>query len=91
VYREEGGRRRIIGLLDLRSLLFQAQLDETRSAQDFVKPALYLDEETRFEVALRQMQRTGQRLAIVLAPDRQEVGIVALQDILRVIFGEVKL
>ena len=56
-----------------------------------MKPALYLDEETRFEVALRQMQRTGQRLAIVLAPDRQEVGIVALQDILRVIFGEVKL
>ena len=91
VYHEEGGRRRIIGLLDLRSLLFQAQLDENRSARDFVKPALYLDEETRFEVALRQMQRTGQRLAIVLAPDRQEVGIVALQDILRVIFGEVKL
>jgi CBS domain containing-hemolysin-like protein len=91
IYREEAGRKRVVGLLDLRSLLFLPPLEESRRAGDFVKPALYLDEETRFEVALRQMQRTGQRLAIVLSPDRHEVGIVALQDILRVIFGEVKL
>jgi CBS domain containing-hemolysin-like protein len=37
------------------------------------------------------MQRSGQRLAIVLGRDQREVGIVSLQDILKVIFGEVRL
>jgi CBS domain containing-hemolysin-like protein len=91
VCQAEGGRSRVLGLLDLRSLLFEAKLDQSRPAGEFVKPALYLDEETRFEVALRLMQRTGQRMAVVLAPDRREAGIVTLQDILQEIFGEVKL
>jgi CBS domain containing-hemolysin-like protein len=42
-------------------------------------------------VALQQMQRHGQRLAIVLGPDRSELGLVSLQDILKFIFGEVSL
>ena len=37
------------------------------------------------------MQRAGQRLAIVLARDRHESGVVSLEDILKVMFGEVKL
>jgi CBS domain containing-hemolysin-like protein len=37
------------------------------------------------------MQRAGQRLAIVLTPDRREAGVVALEDILKLMFGEVKL
>jgi len=87
----DGGRSRIAGVIDLRALLYETDVDEDRRAGEFVQTALYLDDETRFEVALRQMQRTGQRLAIVLAPDGREIGIVALQDILRAIFGEVKL
>jgi len=45
----------------------------------------------RLEIALRRMQRAGQRLAIVLTRDRQEAGVVALEDILKLMFGEVKL
>ncbi len=91
VWREEGGKRRIAGLLSLWSLLYAENLDEKLHAGDFLKPALYLDDEARLEVALSQMQRTGQRLAIVLDRSRAEIGIVSLQDILKVIFGEVKL
>ena len=91
VWREEGGRRRIAGLLSLWSLLYAENLDERKTAGDFIKPALYLDDEARLEVALSQMQRTGQRLAIVLGRDQVELGIVSLRDILKVIFGEVKL
>ena len=79
------------GLLNLRSLLYDEQLDPHKTAGDYLKPALYLDGEQRAELALRQMQRTGQRLAIVLGRDRQEIGIVSLQDVLKVIFGEVRL
>jgi CBS domain containing-hemolysin-like protein len=52
---------------------------------------VFLAEDLRLEQALRQMQRSGQRLAIVLGPDRRETGIIALHDTLRVIFGEMSL
>ena len=38
-----------------------------------------------------RMQKSGQRLAIVLGRDRRELGIISLQDVLKVIFGEVSL
>jgi CBS domain containing-hemolysin-like protein len=93
VWREEQGKeaRRIEGLLNIWSLLYAEKVDEQKTARDFLKPALFLDDEMRLEVALRQMQRMGQRLAIVLGRDQRELGIVSLQDILKVIFGDVKL
>jgi CBS domain containing-hemolysin-like protein len=77
----------VAGLLDLSTLLYNERIERSGRVGDVLQPALYLDEGIRLEVALRQMQRTGQRLAIVLGSDRQEVGIVTLQDILKVIFG----
>ena len=85
------GRRRIAGLVSVESLLFQTDLDVARAVGTLVQPALFLEEEARLEVALRRMQRGGQRLAVVLGRGGQEVGIVSLEDILKVIFGEVKL
>ena len=37
------------------------------------------------------LQRSGERLAIVLTRDRREAGVAALEDILKLMFGEVKL
>jgi len=88
--RREGGQR-IIGLLALNTLLYQPALDVTKPVGDYVKPALFLDEDVRLEVALRRLQRSGQRLAIVLSRERRELGILSLQDVLKVIFGEVSL
>jgi CBS domain containing-hemolysin-like protein len=91
VWSETGGRRRIAGLINLWSLLQQEELDPARTAWDYLQPALYLEEEARLENVLRRMQRTGQRLAIVLSQDQRELGIVSLQDVLKAIFGEVRL
>ncbi len=91
VWETRDGQRRIIGLIHLNLLLYQTTLDLSRPAGEHLKPALYLDEDLRLEVALRRMQRGGQRLAIVLARDRREIGILSLQDVLKVIFGEVSL
>ncbi|HMP82057.1 MAG TPA: CNNM domain-containing protein [Verrucomicrobiota bacterium] len=85
------GRRRIIGLIALHSLLYQSDLDTSKPVANFIRPAIFLPEDTRLEVALRQMQRGGQRLAVVLNPAGQETGVVSLEDILKVIFGEVRL
>ncbi len=91
VWRVENGQRRIVGIVSLRAVLYQADLDLSKTAGDYVKPALYMQEEMRVEAALKQMQRSGQRLGIVLGRDQREIGIVSLQDILKVIFGEVRL
>jgi CBS domain containing-hemolysin-like protein len=91
VWQDTGGQRRVIGIFDLDTIIYRADLDPQKRAGDFLKPALYLDEDMRLEVALQKLQRSGQRLAIVLGRDRNETGVVALEDILKVVFGEVKL
>jgi len=83
--------KRIVGLVSCNRLLFESEPDCSKSAGDFVTPALYLAEDLRLEVALQRMQRAGQRLAIVLSRDQRETGIVSLQDILKLVFGEVSL
>jgi CBS domain containing-hemolysin-like protein len=91
VWEQRNGSRRIVGFVSCNTILYQSGLDPARAARDFLKPALYLDEDLRLEVALQRLQRGGQRLAIVLGRDRRETGILTLQGVLRVIFGEVSL
>jgi putative hemolysin len=91
VFEERDGHRRISGLIHLDPLLYQAELEPTKPVREQMKPALYLEEDLRLEIALRRMQRGGQRLAIVLARDGNEIGLLSLQDALKAIFGEVSL
>lgn len=91
VWERREDRQRIIGLVTCNTLLYQPEVEAAKSVGDFVRPALYLDEDLRLEVALRRMQRSGQRLAIVLGRERREIGILSLQDVLKIIFGEVSL
>lgn len=89
VWAPRDGRRRIAGLLDIDRVLFPREVDPARPVSEFVRPALYLEGELRLEVALRRLQRRGERLAIVLGFDHREIGVISLQDILRNVFGEV--
>jgi putative hemolysin len=91
VWEMRDSRPRIAGLLALGPLLFRDDLDLQKPAAAHLTPALFLAEDTRLEVALRRMQRSGERLAIVLAPDGRETSVVSLEDILKLMFGEVKL
>lgn len=91
VWEMRDGRRLTAGLVDVGALLYRENLAVEKPVAEFMSPALFVDEDTRLEIALRRMQRAGQRLAIVLARDRSEVGVVALEDILKLMFGEVRL
>jgi putative hemolysin len=91
VWEMRDDRPRIAGLLSLGPLLFRDGLDLSKPAAAYMTPALFLNEDTRLEDALRRMQRAGERLAIVLARDGREMGVVSLEDILKLMFGEVKL
>jgi len=91
VWEETGGTRRVIGIVRLHTVLAAPRDQTTRTVREFVQPALYLDENMRLDGALRRMQRSGERVALVLGRDRRELGLVGLQDILQTIFGEVSL
>lgn len=91
VWEQRDGEQRIVGMLALNTLLYHPALDANKPASEYMKPALFLDEDLRLEVALGRLQRSGQRLAIVLGRDRREIGILSLQDVLKAIFGEVSL
>ena len=90
VWENRGDERRVAGLLDIRPLVYRENLDVDKPVSAFMTPALFVNEDVRLEVALRQMQRAGQRTAIVLSRERKEIGVVKLKDILRVMFGEMK-
>jgi CBS domain containing-hemolysin-like protein len=87
----DAGTKRIIGVINLENILYQEGLDPTKAAREYMQAAFFLPEELHLEEALRRMQHTGGRLAVVLGPDHRETGIISLQDILKMIFGEVTL
>jgi len=87
----DAGTKRITGIINLEQLLFREDVDYAKPARDYLQPAIYLSEELPLEEALRRLQRSGWRLAVVLGRDNQESGIITLQDVLKLIFGEVTL
>jgi CBS domain containing-hemolysin-like protein len=91
VWEKRDGKRRITGLLSLGPLLFRSDLDPAKPVSVHMTPAFFVNENMRLEIALRLMQRAGHRLAIVLARNGSEIGVLSLEDILKVLFGEVKL
>ena len=74
-----------------RPLVYRENLDTEKPASAYMNPAVFVNEDARLEVVLRLMQRAGQRTAIVLSPELKEIGVVKLKDILKVMFGEMKL
>lgn len=87
----DAGSGQVAGIVNLEHVLYLTDFDPRRPARDYVQPPLFVPEDLHVEEALRRMQHTGWRLAIVLGRNNREVGLISLQDILKVIFGEVTL
>jgi putative hemolysin len=80
---------RVAGVVNLEHVLYLTDFDPEKPACEYLQPAFFLQEDLLLETAFRRMQRTGWRQAVVLGPDNRETGIISLQDVFRVIFGEV--
>ena len=87
IWKFAGGQRKIIGITTLKTSLYRNDYDENRPASDYIQPALFLPSDIKVEAALKRMQRSGSWLAIVTSKSQRETGIVALQDILKVVFS----
>jgi CBS domain containing-hemolysin-like protein len=88
---EDLARRRIAGVVDFRSILYGTETERARPIGERMTPALYISDHVVVEEALRRLQRSGQPIAIVLDASRREVGVIGFEEILRSIFGEVKI
>jgi CBS domain containing-hemolysin-like protein len=82
---------RITGIVNLEYVLFSTDVDSAKPTRDYLQAAFYLPEDLHVEEALRRLQHAGARLAVVLGRNNRETGIITLQDVLKVIFGEVTL
>jgi putative hemolysin len=91
VWEGQGPSRHVFGVVNLSTLLYTEGLDGSEPVERYVKPPLIFREDVRLEEALRRMQRSRQRLAIVTGFDGSELGVATLRDILKSIFGEVTL
>jgi CBS domain containing-hemolysin-like protein len=91
IWEDDRGGRRMVGVVSLRQFLYEPALDTASPVRPHVRPALFLREDLLLEEAFRRMQLRGHRLAIVLGRDQRETGVIRIEDILKVIFGEVRL
>jgi putative hemolysin len=82
---------RIVGIVNMEQLLFATDVDLSKPIREYLQAVFYLPEDLHLEDALRRLQYTGARLAVVLGRENRESGIVTLQDVLKVIFGDVTL
>lgn len=77
----------VIGLLHVFDLLVPG---ENRTAADIMKPATFVPEMTPASDVLRYLQVEGINLAIVVDEYGGAVGIVAIEDILEEVVGEIE-
>lgn len=91
VWQQRDGTQRIAGILSAEILMFSAEQNPARKVFEMIAPGLFVEEGARLDTTLERLQRGGQRVAVVLGREGQEIGIVGLEDILKTIFGEVRL
>ena len=88
IWKFTGGQRKVTGIATLKTSLYKEDYDENKPTKDYIQPPLFLPSYLKVEAALKRMQRSGHWLAIVTSESQREVGIVALKDILKVVFNE---
>lgn len=91
VIRRNGNKSSVAGIISLKDILYSTETDPSKPVAHFVKPAIFITADTRLEKALERMQKSGRRLAIVIEPDKTELGIITFNDILGFVFGSLNL
>ena len=89
VWQQRGATRRVAGLISAESLMFGPPPEPSRKVADLIGPALFLEDDLR-----RPWRWNDCSVAVNTSQwywDGQEVGIVSLSDMLKTIFGEVRL
>lgn len=87
---DSGSVTRVVGVVDVRNVLYLAESETNRPASDFLEPAMFQNGETGVGSVFQLLQRTGRRHAIILDKDNREIGIVTVEEILGLVFGKLR-
>ena len=79
------------GIFHLKQAVFTSPHKKSKPIRSLITPALAIQSSTVLDEALQQMKGSGQRLAIVVDEEKNELGVLSLNDILRNIFKDVNL
>ena len=79
----------IIGLLNTRDYLLNAQLAHPKSLRELLRPAYFVPESVRTDVLFRDMQSKKVHLAIVVDEYGGTSGLVTMEDLLEEIVGNI--
>lgn len=80
----------IIGVIHTKDLMRKQIEKKQISLKKFVRPAYFIPETKPISEVLKEMQRRGERLAIVTDEYGGTEGLITLEDILEEIVGEIK-
>ena len=79
----------IIGLLNTRDYLLNAQLAHPKSLRELLRPAYFVPESVRTDVLFRDMQSKKVHMAIVVDEYGGTSGLVTMEDLLEEIVGNI--
>jgi putative hemolysin len=80
----------IIGVIHTKDLMRRYIEEKNISIKNLVRPAYFIPETKPISEVLKEMQRRGERLAIVTDEYGGTEGLITLEDILEEIVGEIK-
>ena len=87
VYEEDADD--IIGILNTRDYLLNAQMSNPKPLRDLLRPAYFVPEAVRTDVLFRDMQSKKVHMAIVVDEYGGTSGLVTLEDLLEEIVGNI--
>ena len=79
----------IVGILNTRDFLLNAQRKEPRSVRELLRPAYFVPESVRTDVLFRDMQSKKVHMAIVVDEYGGTSGLVTMEDLLEEIVGNI--
>jgi len=82
----KGPRNNIVGVINLFDFL--SDCTEESKIRDFLKEAEHISADMLIDDALVRMQKTKQRMAIVVSKNNKPIGIVTIKDLVEEIVGE---
>ncbi len=84
----QNARHNIIGIINIYDLLWGNGVG--KSVQDFLRPAIFIGQDTSVAAGLYQLRRARQPMGIVINKAGRAVGIVTIKDLVEEIVGELE-
>ena len=79
----------IIGIVNTRDFLLNAQLEHPRTLKQIMRPAYFVPESVRTDILFRNMQKEKVHFAVVVDEYGGTSGIVTMEDLLEEIVGNI--